>query len=94
MKPKKALFRKSFEWKKIEQPSGPIEYVLRSGNLDCNHNYVLINSFEDYSGQCCVCSECGQVETSHAVGDVSEFHEISGFHVVESDNTPDPYFLY
>jgi len=77
-----------FEWLRIELPSGPVEHVLRSGNPNCDHNYTTASSFENYSGQCRVCSKCGRVETCPAAGEFSEFYGMSGRYVVEPDGSP------
>jgi hypothetical protein len=77
-----------FEWTKIEMPSGPVEYVLRSGNPVCDHVYSPVSSYENYSGQCRLCKKCGRVETYPAPGEYSEFYGMSGKYVVESNGSP------
>ncbi len=77
-----------FEWKKIELPSGPVEHVLRSGNPNCDHDYLTVGSFENYSGQCRVCRKCGRVETYPAPGELCEFYGMSGEYLVEDDGSP------
>jgi hypothetical protein len=77
-----------FEWTRIELPSGPVEYVLRSGDSNCSHDYATVNSSENYSGQCRVCSKCGRTETYPAPGELSEFYGMSGEYIVEQNGTP------
>jgi len=78
----------SFEWEKINDTSGPIKYVLLTGNPDCNHIYETLSSFKNYGGQCCICKKCGRVETYPAPGEIHSFHGMSGEYIVEDDGSP------
>lgn len=82
--------RGMFEWERIELPSGPVEYVLHSGDSNCHHDFLIVSSFENYSGQCRVCRKCKRVETYPAPGELSAFYGMSGEHIVGEDGTPGP----
>lgn len=88
---REAIFsRPEFEWIKIDHSSGPVEYVLLSGNPDCDHSYSVVNSFENYRGQCRICKKCGRVETYPASGEFCEFYGMTGEYIVEEDGSPGP----
>lgn len=81
----------TLEREKIGGLDGVVRYVLIHGNPLCNHNFSIIASpFENYAGQCRICSRCGRVETWPDIGEVCEFHGISGKYVLQDNGTPGP----
>ncbi|MFA6252138.1 MAG: hypothetical protein WCX74_01945 [Candidatus Paceibacterota bacterium] len=77
------------EKERIGGLSGPVRYVFAHGRFDCKHEFAIVPSpFEDYGGQCRVCSECGRVETWPEPKESYEFHGMTGIYVLNEDGTP------